>query len=280
MRIRTAALFTTALVCFGAHAQSSITMFGIADVNLAHGSGTLSNRAQVASGSNASSRIGMRGQEDLGGGLTASFWLEAQINMDNGTGVATNTNNQASGTGPALGGREGLVFNRRSTVSVAGPWGEMRLGRDFTGHYRNRVDTDPFGVVGVGASQVNVGSLAGATSTRASNAIGYFLPALPSGLFGSVQVYLGENPSGTPTANDGRGWSLRAGSTLGPVEVSGAYARQELAAGDIVSKNLGAIYRHPSVQLSLGWFDDTTRATPAAGSKGSTRRLPWVRLMP
>ncbi len=266
MRIRTVALCATTLACAAAHAQSSVTLFGIADVNLAHGSGSLSKRTQLASGSNASSRVGFRGREDLGGGLSASFWLEAQFNTDNGTGVATNTNNQASGGGTAQAGGQGLLFNRRSTVSVEGAWGELRLGRDYTGHYRNRVDTDPFGVVGVGANQANVGSLAGTTSTRASNSVGYFLPKLPGGWFGSVQAYLGENLSGTPTADDGRGFNVRLGSTFGPVEVSGAYARQALAAGDIVSKNVGAIYRHASFRLTGAWYQDTTQsATPFSG---------------
>ena len=249
-----------------ASAQSSVTLFGIVDAAYAHGSGSAANRTQLASGANNSSRLGFRGTEDLGGGMSASFWLEGQFNTDNGTGVATNTNNQPGGNTTA----GGLTFNRRSTVSLAGPWGEVRLGRDYTGHYRNRVDTDPFGVVGVGATQVNVGSLAGQTSTRASNAIGYFLPPKLGGFFGQVQYYLGENASGTPTEDDGNGYSLRAGYQAGPVVVSAAYARQQFAAGDIVSTNLGAIYDAKVVKLmAAGFRDKTESATPFSG-KGYT----------
>jgi hypothetical protein len=52
----------------------------------------------------------------VGGGLAASFWPEAGLNNDNGTGVASSTDNQASG---ATGG-QALTFNRRSTVSLSG----------------------------------------------------------------------------------------------------------------------------------------------------------------
>ena len=256
--------------CGMAAAPSSVTMFGIVDAAYAHGSGTTSNRSQLVSGANNSSRLGFRGTEDLGGGLSASFWLEAQFNSDNGTGVATNTNNQTSGSAAAPVGTQGLNFNRRSTVSLAGPWGEVRLGRDYTGHYRNRVDTDPFSVVGVGATQVNVGSLAGQTSTRASNAIGYFLPPNLGGFFGQVQYYLGENASGTPTEDDGTGYSLRMGYAAGPLSAAGAYARQEFASGDIVSTNLGLIYDAKVVRLMAAVFRDKTEsATPFSG-KGFT----------
>jgi predicted porin len=253
-----------------AGAQSSVTLFGIVDAAYSRGSGSAASRTQLTSGSSNSSRVGFRGTEDLGGGLSASFWLEAQFNTDNGTGVATNLNNQGSGTGTASAGTQGLSFNRRSTVSLAGPWGELRLGRDYTGHYRNRVDTDPFSVVGVGATQVNVGTLAGQTSTRASNAIGYFLPAKLGGWFGQAQYYLGENASGTPTERDGSGYSVRAGHAGGPLTVSGAYAVTRMASGDVVSTNLGAIVDAGPARLMAAVFRDRTKSPVAVTGEGYT----------
>ena len=76
------------------------------------------------------SRLGFRGTEDLGGGLNASFWLEAGLNNDNGTGASTSTNNSTSTSQAGASGSQGLTFNRRSTVSLASTWGELRLGRD------------------------------------------------------------------------------------------------------------------------------------------------------
>ena len=111
-----------------AMAQSSVTLFGVVDATYAYGSGSASNKSQLTNSGYNSSRLGFRGVEDLGGGMTASFWLEAGVNNDNGSGANTNTNNQATG---ATGGG-GLTFNRRSTVSLSGGFGEVRLGRDFT----------------------------------------------------------------------------------------------------------------------------------------------------
>src|SRR6201996_8516401 len=96
-----------------ASAQSSVTLFGVVDasitgfrvqsqtpfgVTVTKEQNTLSNSGQN------SSRLGFRGTEDLGGGLAASFWLEAGLNNNNGTGSAT-------------GG--GLSFNHRSRGSPA-----------------------------------------------------------------------------------------------------------------------------------------------------------------
>src|SRR5438270_211671 len=87
---------------------------------LATGSGSVSSKTQLKGSGYNSSHFGMRGTEDLGGGLTANFALEAGVNNDNGSGQGTNTNNQP--TGGTGGGA--LTFNRQSWLSLAGNWGE------------------------------------------------------------------------------------------------------------------------------------------------------------
>lgn len=77
-------------------------------------------RTEMATGGLSSSRLGLRGTEDLGGGLYGSFWLEAPIRNDDGT--------------------EGLsTFSRRSVVSLGGSFGEIRLGRDNTPVHLNHL---------------------------------------------------------------------------------------------------------------------------------------------
>src|SRR5206468_11651565 len=183
-----------------ASAQSSVTLFGIVDVNYAHYSvdggtsayGTAASSGHVNVLTNSgynSSRLGFRGTEDLGGGLSASFWLEAGISNDDGrAGGAIAAGNQ----GVTVAGNTGLNFNRRSTVSLAGGWGELRLGRDYTPQFWNLTVFDPYGTVGVGTNQLlnSLGALP--TAVRASNSIGYFLPANLGGFYGQVQYYLGE----------------------------------------------------------------------------------------
>ena len=78
-----------------AMAQSSVTLFGVVDAAYSVGKGSISNKTQLANSGYNSSRLGFRGVEDLGGGMRAEFWLEAGVNNDNGTGSATNVQNQA-----------------------------------------------------------------------------------------------------------------------------------------------------------------------------------------
>src|SRR6478672_11453613 len=145
-----------------AMAQSSVTLFGVVDATYAYGSGSVAKKSQLTNSGYNSSRLGFRGVEDLGGGMSASFWLEAGLNNDNGTGGVTNTNNQAA---TSTGG--GLVFNRRSTVSLNGGFGEVRLGRDYTPQFWNLTVFDPFGTNGVGTTQTMLGTT-GAAITGAT----------------------------------------------------------------------------------------------------------------
>jgi predicted porin len=233
-----------ALTCGCATAQSSVTLFGIVDTSLSHGSGSVSSKTSLANSAFNSSRLGFRGTEDLGGGMSASFWLEAGVASDDGRGSATNTNNQATGGAVAgIGGGQGLTFNRRATVSLAGGWGELRLGRDYVPQFWNLTLFDPFNANGVGGNQlVNGANGLNVTSqpvgVRASNNIGYFLPGGLGGVYGQLNYYLGENNSGTPTSSDGRGVGFRLGYASGPINVAVASGTTKYATGDFRQSNL------------------------------------------
>ena len=221
-----------------ASAQSSVTLFGVVDATVAFGNGSISNKTQLTNSGYNSSRLGFRGTEDLGGGLNASFWHEAGVNNDNGSGANTNTNNQTAG---ATGGG-GLTFNRRSTVSLGGNFGEVRLGRDYTPQFWNQTTFDPFGTNGVGTTQTLNSTVGGLTAVRASNSIGYFLPKM-GGIYGQAQVYMGENnKNGAATEKDGNGAAMRVGYAAGPINAAFAYSETKFAAGNIKSTNVGASY--------------------------------------
>ncbi len=230
-----------------ASAQSSVTLFGIVDATLAVGNGSgagSSDKTQLTNSGYNSSRLGFRGTEDLGGGLSASFWLEAGVTNDDGRGAATNTNNQATGGAVAgIGGGQGLTFNRRSTVSLAGGFGEIRLGRDYSPQFWNLTVFDPFGTNGVGTTQTLNSSLGGPVTVRASNSMGYFLPRNLGGFYGQIQYYLGENnQTGAATEDDGKGAGLRLGYAAGPVNVALAFSSTNYATGDIKTTNIGGQY--------------------------------------
>lgn len=146
-----------------AMAQSSVTLFGIVDT--AFGYVDNANAAGdsvygLSTSGNATSRLGFRGVEDLGGGLKAGFWLEGEIFGDDGN-VA------------------GFNFQRRSTVSLAGGFGEVRLGRDLTPGYEKTISYDLFGQVGIGQFMgwSNWDGTGGdAKGNRSSNMISYYTP--------------------------------------------------------------------------------------------------------
>lgn len=192
-------------------AQSSVTLFGIADAAVRQvKNGSAGSQKQLASGSNATSRWGLRGVEDLGGGMKASFHLESQINFDTGTPDATK------------------FWGRRSTVSLLGGFGEVRLGRDYTPTAYNTF-ADEFGIVGIGSRGIfsygagsNLGSPA-TTVLRADNAVGYLLPSM-GGVYGHFQAAAGEGVNGNKYLGG------RLGYDAGPINVGFAYGKTETGA--------------------------------------------------
>lgn len=246
-------------------AQSSVTLFGIVDATFAYGKGSAAKRTQLSSGGYNTSRLGFRGTEDLGGGLAASFWLEAGLSNDNGSSATTNTNNQNTATSTTGGG--GLNFGRRSTVSLSGGFGELRLGRDYTPQFWNLVVFDPFGVVGVGNTLTFSQSLGGPVNTRASNSIGYFLPSNLGGFYGQFQYYMGENLSNAANKKDGTGAGVRVGYAKGPLNVAIAASSTDYLPGDIKSWNFGASYDMGMAQLIGQYSQDKVDAVADVNGK-------------
>ena len=203
-----ATLAVLAAISGGAYAQSQVTLFGVLDEAARYvKNGDLKQKSLVSGGINTS-RLGVRGTEDLGDGLKAGFWLETGLNADSGT--------QSDGT---------RFWNRRSTVSLLGNFGEVRLGRDFTPTYTGYSDYDPFGDNGVAASGKFDSSLGTArdTGTRADNQIAYFTPGNLGGFYGRASVASGEGTAGKKYVGG------RAGYAAGPLDVSASYGQTTVA---------------------------------------------------
>ncbi|MGE8320009.1 MAG: porin [Comamonas sp.] len=213
-----------------AMAQSSVTLFGIVDAGFTYAKSSGSDSVYgLTNSGNATSRLGFRGVEDLGGGLKAGFWLEGAIQNDDGT---------ASGGGA---GGPGFEFKRRSTVSLMGNFGEVRLGRELTTAYNEMIQYDVFGQVGIGQS-LAYGKLG--SPTRVSNMISYYTPAL-SGFKAGINYGFGEK-AGDNSANRYIGASV--GYANGPLSVT--FAADQLndavvatvATDNVRSYALGASY--------------------------------------
>ena len=230
-------------------AQSSVTLFGIVDATVAFGRGDVSNKTQLTNSGLNSSRLGFKGTEDLGGGMNASFWLEAGMNNDDGTGSATNVNNQpvaafnatSGANAPVRAGTQGLTFNRRSIVSLGGGFGEVRLGRDYSATFYNTSNYDAFGTNGVGTSIVAKAAWSmESTSLRTSNGISYFLPGNLGGFGGQILYAMGENAS--TAAKDGNTLQVRGSYDNGPISAGVAYGKTTRGASDSKVTNFGGSY--------------------------------------
>jgi predicted porin len=278
--VTVAALAVLAAASGAAMAQSSVTLFGVVDATLAFGRGTTYDKNQLTNSGYNSSRLGFRGTEDLGGGMAASFWLEAALANDNGTGGSTNTSNQVTGAprtatnpgglDPVAAGSQGLTFNRRSTVSLSGGFGEVRLGRDYSPTFWNLTVFDPFGTNGVGTTQTLKGAGAWVpealpTGVRTSNGIGYLLPGNLGGFYGQVQYYLGENNSNAGNKKDGNGAGLRFGFANGPFNVAVAASSTKYLAGDLKTMNVGGQYDLGVAKLMGQISQDKVLSTKGTG---------------
>jgi predicted porin len=201
-----AALALLATAAATASAQSNVTLFGVIDVavrNVKNGDNTVRS---MASGGYNTSRLGFRGVEDLGGGLKAGFWLESGFNADSGT--------QSDAT---------RFWNRRSTVSLSGNFGEIRLGRDFTPTYTGYAAYDAFGTTGIASADkfaTNFGAAVD-TNTRSDNEFSYFTPGNLGGFRAQVSFAPSEKVAGKKYIGG------RVGYGAGPLDVSVSYGQTD-----------------------------------------------------
>lgn len=242
-------LIAAATLCVAtvASAQSSVTLFGVIDTSFQRisNSGGASVSQIANGGSRLGNRVGFRGREDLGGDMWAGFWLEAGFNPDTGLGSATNSNNQPSGAGTP----GGLTFNRRSTVSLGGNWGEIRVGRDLAPHYLPLLHFDQFNGNGVGASLTNRILITGSAAIYVSNAVQYFTPRV-SGFQGHISHFRGENPSNAANADEGTGTGVRLNYADGPLTAAIAFGRTDGPSGiKYKQDSLGAAYNFGPVTV-------------------------------
>ena len=261
-----------------ASAQSSVTLQGTIDVNARYVKNAGSDR-RVSMGNNGinAGQLVFSGTEDLGGGLVASFQLNSGISADTGNSSAEDGS--------------GKFFNRRATVSLAGGFGEIRLGRDYTPTYWNNALFDAFGNLGV-ANSLNVKQIGSSgTFVRADNAISYFLPSKLGGAYGQIMVAASEGATaypaapkatctvtgGTPgetcavtvagsgTTNGGRYIGGRLGFAAGPFDISVAAAEQrvDVTGGKYKTYNVGGSYDFGVVKV-LGYVNRDTIDLPVS----------------
>ena len=176
-----------------ASAQSSVTLYGLVDAWV----GSYKTNGLTQTGVNPTggggfntSRFGIKGSEDLGGGLKANFLLESGFNAS--TGAAN------SYTNPYTGATSNAVFGRQSWVGLSGGFGEVKVGKMWT----------PFDdVKGSGAAAFDANAFAPAAyvwqsnnyQDRPGNAVYYTTPSF-GGVTATGMYSFGENKTSTTGA--------------------------------------------------------------------------------
>lgn len=260
-------------------AQSSVTLYGIVDVNYMWeekpatiGSGTSArvqqeSVSQINSGHQAGNRWGVRGSEPLGGGWSAIFSLESGFDLDRGTL-----------------GQGGRLFGRQAWLGLSSGYGDLVAGRiatfsSGTGSFDMFGRTDPF-ATGFGLASVGQ-TFYSANATRLDNTIAYRTPvwggfrggvAYSTNVNGAEAVPSGKNitafASGAqfssgpfwaaitydvvdfgdtiPNASDQKHLQLGATFDIGPVRLHGGYANQSNVRGVAVGGGAGVFAQLPA----------------------------------
>ncbi len=233
MRKSLVALAVLGAFAGAASAQSSVTLYGILDVGLNRfdpkASGVASTTGMVT-GVQSGSRVGLRGSEDLGGGLRAVFNLEHGLNNDDGT--------QA----------QGRMWGRQAWAGVAGGFGTLTFGRQLIVGSQFMYAVDPFGGGFRNAGlQATMGSV---TTFRANNTVLYVTPTM--GGFSAGVGYsfnpLAQEVPGSSDANN-RTWTAGARFASGPFYGTVTLERVAFAGPDQQHIQVGAAYDLKVVKL-------------------------------
>jgi len=252
-----------------AGAQSSVTLYGRLDAGIGRvdpKSGRTSDvgaTTGVFTGIQAGNRFGLRGSEDLGGGLRAIFQIESGFNLDDGTS-----------------GQGGRLFGRQAYAGLAGGFGTVVLGRlaafsSGTGAFDKFGDLDPFRT-GVGLLGFQ-GTMSSANSLRVDNGVAYLTPNIAgfsAGVGYTFRVSGQEVASGT---NNNAGYTSYINYSAGPLYAVITYDQLKLgevnnAAGsgatDPTQKHMqiGASWDFKVVKLSAAYaYEQSQYALGPAG---------------
>lgn len=233
-------------------AQSSVTLYGVADASLAKSTGKSAALSSSGTMNNGTSRWGVRGTEDLGGGMKAGFNYEAALSLNDGS----------TGQGG------GNYFSRAAWMNLSGGFGELRLGRTLNPSFNAAAAWELTGTANYSVVTGQFGPVLG--GNRNSSQISYTTPNM-GGFSASLGYILkgnnlvGAKPAtGTTPAVPG---VERAKADLnliyknGPVAVAVGYNKVQDAEKNV---HVGARYDFGMFKLAGAIVD------PAGDAKGFT----------
>jgi predicted porin len=245
MKMKLFAAAVAALAAGGAYAQSSVTLYGVVDAGVEyqnHQPGVAGSHdvVRLNSGNMSGSRWGLRGVEDLGGGLKGVFVLESGFSVD--TGVS---------------GQSNRLFGRQAFVGVQSQFGTLTLGRHQTPFYDFGLAFDPMAI----SSNYSITSQGTEFQSRADNSVKYI------GTFGGLTTSLlystGANTVGTASAYQGI-----SGEVPGSYKTGREYSASVVYNGGPFS--IGAIFDETNLGNPAIAGVDSTRAKIQRASLAGT----------
>lgn len=209
---------------FAAIAQSEVSVYGIMDAAVSREDNGVDERTVVNSGNQSSSRIGFKGTEDLGNGLTALFNVEAGVSLDTGAG-------------------DSALFGRRAVVGLEGSFGTLTAGREYTPIADVAKMSD---ILGQGLYGSNLAAFSsGRLTRRISNSVNYKSPSLGGAKLMAAYA-AGEQNNGASGDLLGAAVEYKLGDLkLG----AGIHSIERVAAGDDREIGLGAAYKLGDVEF-------------------------------
>ncbi|MDR3368275.1 porin [Rhodoferax sp.] len=237
-------------------AQSTVSVYGILDAwmgvnKAANGVST----TMVGSGGVDGDRWGLKGSEDLGGGLKADFVLEQGFSID--TGAADTIGATDFGVNGKAGSAVSSAFARYSAVGFSGGFGEVKLGKYSTAY--DMVENGANGVFNSALSAEKATWKSGATyNWNPANGIYYATPEM-GGFSAAVSYALGENKTSNVGAGNITAFNVKYAQ--GPIMASLGY-QEEKADGNATANKFGQIngsydFGMAKLQLAYGTADVT-----------------------
>ena len=244
-----------ALSAGGAVAQAAttgVTLYGLIDLGLGYerqrqtasaGTGSASSRLSMKDGTRSGSRWGLRAVEDLGNGYSVVFRLESGFQASDGTQG------------------QGRLFGRWAYLGLAGPFGEMRAGRQQVLSDSWGGIASPFGTSWSGAAaSVTLGYNDGdfGSSGRVNNALIYRTPVLQGWQAGLGYSFSAHDEDRFATPDHDRVWTAGLRYRNGPLSTAFTYERLNPNARAPNAKRaanlqLGAMYDFEWMQLHAGY---------------------------
>ncbi len=228
-----------------AFAQSSVTLYGVADASISKtnkaGLGYGNDKLQLSTNgtmNNGSSRLGVRGVEDLGGGLKASFNFEQGVNLGSGA-------------------TDAVTWQRAAFVALSGGFGEIYAGRRLTPSFFGVAAWELTGTANYSATAAQF-AFAGAGSRNNSH-IGYTTPNF-GGLTATIGTTLEGNDASTADGLQSK-YDMNVIYKGGPIAAGFSYNKVK---GADKNWSLGAAYNLGVATVAASYQD------PAGARKGFT----------